>query len=234
MNMKTKAAVAGGLVLTVLLGALYWAGESASPPHTPRGAEAMTAEFPLGTEELEAEAAERTPVEVETAGTRAPGSGLQVSIVWRDNELPAADVGVLVWRPDERKRSGNIATTNSEGAARFTNMQPGQVRVSIDRMGANWDLEIREGKQETLEIDVPRAMDVRGIDEDPSGLGVAGAQVLVTHAGVAPQTLYPNITTEADGTFFLRSLGTKLIAARAEGYGTSDLAFARSAEGVDG
>ena len=128
MKMKAKALLAASVFLVGLFGIWYVIDVPASSPSVPQDTVAGTmasAQIP----------AESTPVDsvpersaLEPVATETASATLLIEVTWRDNGLPAADVGVQFWRPGERRGSGSVATTNSEGTARFTNLRPGSPR----------------------------------------------------------------------------------------------------------
>jgi RNA polymerase sigma-70 factor (ECF subfamily) len=144
--------------------------------------------------------------------------GLVVRLSWSDGS-PAADVALEAsCEADPATREERfVASTDSEGLARFPSLFAGAIRLMVDR-GYRYEESVAAGVTREIKIVLPRGDDVVGRVELSSGEPIAGAEVwLDSSIGLWP-IAHRVAITGVDGSFRVRELaGESRLGARASG-----------------
>ncbi len=179
-------------------------------------------------------ATDRAPVPSATLLANATGS-LLVKVVWGDDQQPAADVEVEVYRSgadalfeQPHGRSG------ASGSVLFPEVAPGKVYPQVAR--ASHDsfepATIVAGQRTEVTLVVKMGMNAKGRVVDEAGAPVAAAEIVIS-AWSGGQTL-TLAESAADGTFSLRAVPTHChIGARKGGYLPSSLRQFTASEGAE-
>jgi RNA polymerase sigma factor (sigma-70 family) len=232
------------LALVVLLSALGWLawprGERVAEPVAALGVDAPAVlEEPLRDGEAEliaapepAARAERTPA-AEDPRRAEPFGSLRVRVSWFDG-TPAAAIAVSARQegsenPELHRRE---ASTDAAGIAFFPRVPEGRALVVLDR-GVSSPAMIDAGEEATLELVIPRGIDVLGTVEDTGGVPIPDAEVWMSWNGLLIDgTLAAR--SGAGGRFRLRSLRDQtLLGACAAGYRPSKPEYLGGDEGSE-
>src|SRR5262245_2824470 len=225
MSAKWIAAVA----LAAAAG-LLWVGRPARTPalHAP---ESSAAAAPAATATLAPKPlADPSPVAAATARRSAlptnvlpmTAAELLVHVTWARDGSPAADVPLRVESVDaEPYPLETTGTTDASGTARFTALPPGEQRVDTGRVAQR--VQLVPGEPQTLELAIPRGLDVDCRVVDSEGAGVAGAEVWLSDQSSSYSGMVVGCT-DAGGWLHLRDLPCReerALAARATGHAPS-------------
>ncbi|MEM7203108.1 MAG: carboxypeptidase-like regulatory domain-containing protein [Planctomycetota bacterium] len=239
-----------GVALAVAAAAVWWLSQRdvEAPPAPPAPAAATAEPAPATT--VEAPAPTR-PDASATRATAAPAPraavtgaaaptppapaeappGIDGRVVWADGE-PAVDVVVLCGLDDASQLGLDERTTRSDdaGAFAFDDLPPGRYRVRSDRGGEVKVLLAAPGRRE-VSLEIPAGIAVAGRVVDDTGQPVAGAALWLSSRWTLERGARV-ATTDAEGTFTLRSIQTqRYLGARAAGYSPSIARYLEAREG---
>lgn len=132
---------------------------------------------------------------------------------------PAVDLGVDVRNAETLypRQELRRAWTDAQGRARFAELAPGEVWLTVD-LGYSFEGEVVAGEERELALELPAGYTVEGIVVDPAGAPLAGAEVWTSDAFDWPSER-PLAHARSDGTFRLEGLASDAhIGARARGF----------------
>jgi RNA polymerase sigma-70 factor (ECF subfamily) len=176
-----------------------------------------------GAEAGAAIAVQRTAVATEPRVVGRPAAELTVDVRWPGG-APAADHPIMSWsqRPANTLRSG---TTDAGGRCVFADLPPGTFFV-VTMQYDNRLVELHAGGREHVSITLQAGFGVRGSVVDRIGTPVAGAEIWIGHAGVAPNWTLPAGHSDHSGRFAITGcLPTMLIGATEPRLGVSGCAM---------
>jgi hypothetical protein len=170
----------------------------------------------------------------------AATGALRVHVAWCDtHHWPAVDaagfvVRVLPYAAENPELAAREGTTDAQGIARFADLSPGAVLVSIDRHWAPPErVEIAAGATAELEISgPPQRFTLVGRVVDDSARPVADAEIWFART---PELAHGTRVgrSDADGGFRLDVLGHVHLGARAAGHLPSAIVYAFAAPGSE-
>lgn len=234
--MKIKHVVVAAVLL---LGAMwvtapFWIGGSASPPAPPAGTSAVAHADLRRSADANAAAepvapTQRVEIASSPAGTAETTASCTVHVTWQDDGAPATFVPVQCRR---RTESGAFAYTDTAGDVTFADLMPGEFEVGTH----DWQfrrVSLAAGEHAVLQSVLPRGRSVAGVVQDANGAPVAGAAILVSATGTAPQWSFPAGRSDAQGRFQLGGLRElAMVGACHERHGTSDFRWLLLDQGV--
>jgi len=194
-----------GVVLVGLIAGVSFRGDGQRPPLQ---LAAHTSIAPP----TEPDVAAPTPSEalarraVEVAIVELPKGSLRVVARDARDDLPVAGLELLAesldlpWSMQEAQR----ATTDADGAALFTSLDPAVWRIRPQR-GDPAQVEVRAGDVAETRVLVPRGLDVRGTVRDGAGRAVPGATIRVSWPERAETTEVAG-RADAEGRFQLAAI----------------------------
>jgi RNA polymerase sigma-70 factor (ECF subfamily) len=216
--------------LAVLVGVLalvawpWWNGaQTAPPPPTAMGVDGpppATANVPTAASDVPVATSPRTEAPV---AANAPAA-LEVAVAWHDG-APATDIAVRVTPAGRDGALGlEVARSGADGVAHFPTHAPGVVLVRTDRGNAA-KVELAAGKSQSVQLTIPRGIDVHGRVVDSEAKPVADASVWMSVVPNSDESELAAISG-ADGTFAIRSAGQyHVVSATAAGRGCAQCAF---------
>jgi len=227
VTMKTLAVAAGSvLALVLLVVVIRSTGPDRVPPLAVAAPPGATPEFRERGDEaaldLPSSRAQRSePTAGAAPAPQAPPARAQLSVVARfEDGEPAPGVALLL-RPADGARPGRELTTDARGRAVYTDLAPEPHVVLVDRL--EQELAVDPRARDTLEILLPRGLDLRGLVIDLEGRGVPDAQVLGFHPS-RPDRQLATRRTDAEGRFVLTDWNPAIaLQARARGFQPSRL-----------
>ena len=218
-------------VALVLAAGLWYGWPRSAPPVPPPKTPSST---PVATAPETAPAMEQTTEPPTTARTplveapRGVGS-LRVHVRWADG-APAVAMKVCVQPVTANDWFAQTwRTTDGRGIAEYHDLAPGKVQVRTGHGGSREAVNLADAVTE-VELTIPVGIDVRGTVVDPDGRLLGGAIIAV---GTSSEDVLEVARTEANGTFFLRSVaGRNRVAAFADGFaGSQVLAASQFSDG---
>lgn len=221
--MKIKhVAVAVAVAALTLVGVTLWAVGGRGATDTPSPAPAvMRAEVsrPDAAADIAGEAGGRALVPAPVAVAASATASLIVRVTWQDDGAAVPGVAVLC-RP--LQETGTFATTDARGEARFEGLAPGDYRIETPDVNSQ-QVALAAGTEALVERTLARGFVVTGVVRDADGAAVAGAEILTSNGGVAPQWMYPAGRSDDTGRFRLEGMRTLgLVGARTTRHGTSN------------
>ena len=220
--MKIKhVAVAVAVAALALVGVTLWAvgglgaADAPSPAPAVMRAEVSKPDAPVGA----AEAGGRALVPARIAAVAPTSASLTVRVTWRDDGAPVASVAVLCRLLQE---TGTFAITDARGEARFEGLAPGDYRIGMPDANSE-QVALTAGADVRIERTLARGFAVTGVVRDADGVAVAGAELLTSNGGAAPQWTFPAGRSDDAGRFRLDGMREhRLVGARTTRHGTSD------------
>lgn len=173
---------------------------------------------------LEEDLSKATTEQDEQRTVVASDTSLEVRVVREFDGAPLPGIVVSVIEHGRPESVGRRAVADADGYLRFGDLAPGRVTFVSDR-GAEKTIERTEGRQ-TLEFPIPLGVRVTGRVLDPSGIPVAGAELVLQQGSMVWEwTEVTSVgTTDAEGRFDLMDVHPQTcIGARARGFAPSAL-----------
>ena len=215
LTMKAIAIGAAAVTLVVALVAVNRDGNRSVEEAAPVGGEQLvTRELDEPSQELSAPedhaSTDRETVDTSTPSTAAGSDGFDVLVRFEADGAPAVDVGIYV-RAGETGELGVELRTDAQGRALLGHLAPGAYDAHVDRLRAPTAFAMP--LEQTLEIWIPRGVQVEGLVVDLEGNGVAGASVLRFNEQ-HHDLLQMAARTDAEGRFRLQDAmpGTDFVA----------------------
>lgn len=211
------------VLLLAIVAAIVWSlrDDDTSPP-SGDGAEPAAAPAPAvgGNGGAEVRSQTAAPLRTEVPGAT---TGLLVAVRWRHDDRPAPGVAIELARGDGEDAGvlEEVGTTDTAGALRLADLEPGWVAVrprGVDHM--EWR-EIVGGLVAEVEFELDGGTAVEGVVVDRDGNPVGGADVWLSETR---QSSRGEVVTRSDagGRFTVAFVGEgRFIAARAAGHGIS-------------
>ena len=170
----------------------------------------------------------RTEVVVPAVEPEAALARLTVRVRWQEDGTAAVRVPVLCRRPNQ---TGVFAITDAAGEVVFDQLAAGDHRIGTH----DWNIDVvtlAAGERQTLERALPRGRSAAVQVLDGRGAAVAGATILVSAGGTAPQWTFPVGISDANGRCTCAGLRTyALVGARDASHGTSEFRMLRGDDG---
>ncbi|HTF90848.1 MAG TPA: sigma-70 family RNA polymerase sigma factor [Planctomycetota bacterium] len=165
------------------------------------------------------EAVELAPVPAPMASAAPEASALVVHALWPDG-TPAAGEIVLAMAPNGRVDDPRVLVTQTDGAARFTEAEPGYWHVWLLR-GGQGSTRVRAGAITELTLTLAEGVEVEGRVVDARGQPVGGASIQLSERYRSDRG-YAVLRSDAQGAFHLRCVGPdRYLSAVKRGYAPS-------------
>jgi RNA polymerase sigma-70 factor (ECF subfamily) len=160
---------------------------------------------------------EAPPTESSSLASTRASAELRCRVVWDTDGTPAADVRLELHPAGFGDVSAPLlATSNADGLASFSELEPGDVWVGADR-GGETRATLAAGANE-LELRIPDGVDVEGVVLDERDQPVANAELWLSDQMYYEGAGLWTERTRADGRFQLRDVQAgRALAARAPG-----------------